>query len=176
MKRNAKSVSPLKGIVSRRVRVYARKGWINAMRIVGIDYGDARVGLAVSDEGELLATAAGTVQVTGVNDAVRKCAEQIASLHGELIVCGLPRNMDGSESFRAEKTRVFGEKLATATGLPVQFFDERLTTVEAYTYLNITDYNGRKRRSVIDTLSAQILLQAFLDSQRMSQKNTKNEN
>lgn len=141
------------------------------MRIVGIDYGDARVGLAVSDESGLLATAVGTVQVTGVNDAVRKCAEQIASLQAELIVCGLPRNMDGSESFRAEKTRVFGEKLSAAAGLPVQFFDERLTTVEAYTYLNLTDYKSSKRRSVIDALSAQILLQAFLDKQ----KNAKNE-
>lgn len=141
------------------------------MRIVGIDYGDARVGLAVSDESGLLATAVGTVQVTGVNDAVRKCAGQISSLQAELIVCGLPRNMDGSESFRAEKTRVFGEKLSAAAGLPVQFFDERLTTVEAYTYLNLTDYKSSKRRSVIDALSAQILLQAFLDKQ----KNAKNE-
>ena len=141
------------------------------MRIVGIDYGDARVGLAVSDESGMLATAVGTVQVTGVNDAVRKCAEQIAALHVEQIVCGLPYNMDGSESFRAEKTRVFAEKLSSATELPVQFFDERLTTVEAYTYLNLTDYKSRKRRSVIDALSAQILLQAFLDKQ----KNAKNE-
>lgn len=141
------------------------------MRIVGIDYGDARVGLAVSDESELLATAVGTVQVTGVNDAVRKCAQQMVSLQAERIVCGLPRNMDGSESFRAEKTRVFGEKLSAATGLAVEFFDERLTTVEAYTYLNITDYKSNKRRGVIDTLSAQILLQAFLDQQ----KNAKNE-
>ena len=136
------------------------------MRTVGIDYGDARVGLAVSDESELLATAVGTVQVTGVNDAVRKCAQQIVSLQAEQIVCGLPCNMDGSESFRAEKTRVFGEKLSAATGLPVEFFDERLTTVEAYTYLNITDYSSRKRRSVIDALSAQILLQAYLDAEK----------
>lgn len=140
------------------------------MRTVGIDYGDARVGLAVSDESGLLATAVGTVQVSGVNDAVRKCAGQIAALQAEQLVCGLPCNMDGSESFRAEKTRVFGEKLSAATGLPVQFFDERLTTVEAYTYLNITDYSSRKRRAVIDALSAQILLQAFLDQQ----KNAKN--
>lgn len=145
------------------------------MRIVGIDFGDARVGLAVSDESGFLSSAVGTVQVTGVNDAVRKCAEQIRALHAEQIVCGLPRNMNGSESFRAEKTRVFAAKLAEATGLEVQFFDERLTTVEAYTYLNITDYKSSKRRGVIDALSAQILLQAFLD-QAAQQKNAKNEN
>ncbi len=136
------------------------------MRIVGIDFGDARVGLALSDEGELLASAVGTVQVTGLNDAVRKCAEQIKTLGGEALVCGLPRNMDGSESFRAEKTRVFGEMLAKASGLPLEYFDERLTTVEAYTYLNLTDYKSSRRRSVIDALSAQILLQAYLDRKK----------
>ncbi len=133
------------------------------MRIAGIDFGDARVGLALSDEGERLASAVGTVSVTGLNDAVRKCAEQIKALGAELLVCGLPRNMNGSESFRAEKTRVFGEKLAEATGLPLEYFDERLTTVEAYTYLNLTDCKSGRRRSIIDALSAQILLQAYLD-------------
>lgn len=133
------------------------------MRIAGIDFGDARVGLALSDEGELLASAVGTVSVTGLNDAVRKCAEQVRTLGAELLVCGLPRNMNGSESFRAEKTRVFGEKLAEAAGLPLEYFDERLTTVEAYTYLNLTDYKSGRRRSIIDALSAQILLQAYLD-------------
>ena len=83
------------------------------MRIAGIDFGDARVGLALSDEGERLASAVGTVSVTGLNDAVRKCAEQIKALGAELLVCGLPRNMNGSESFRAEKTRVAAGRSST---------------------------------------------------------------
>ena len=133
------------------------------MRIIGIDFGDARVGVAASDETEFLASAVCSLQVTGVNDAVKKCKEKIAELGGEKIVCGLPYNMNGSESFRAEKTRVFAEKLVEATGLPLEFMDERLSTVEAYTYMNITDFKSSKRRSVIDAMSAQIILQSYLD-------------
>ena len=136
------------------------------MRIIGIDFGDARVGIAASDETELLASAICSLQVTGVNDAVKKCADKIRELGGEKLVCGLPYNMNGSESFRAEKTRVFAEKLRTATGLELEFMDERLSTVEAYTYMNITDFKSSKRRSVIDAMSAQIILQSYLDKNK----------
>ena len=133
------------------------------MRIIGIDFGDARVGIAASDETEFLATAICSINVTGVNDAVRKCTDNIKELGGEKLVCGLPYNMNGSESFRAEKTRVFADKLKQATGLELEFMDERLSTVEAYTYMNITDFKSSKRRSVIDAMSAQIILQSYLD-------------
>lgn len=136
------------------------------MRIIGIDFGDARVGIAVSDETEILATSIRTLTVSGVNDAVKKCTEVIQSLGGQEIVCGLPYNMNGSESFRAEKTRIFAEKLIEATQLPLSFMDERLSTVEAYTYMNITDMKSRKRRSVIDAMSAQIILQSYLDRKK----------
>ena len=136
------------------------------MRIIGIDFGDARVGIAVSDETEILATSVCTLTVSGVNDAVKKCAETIRSLGGQEIVCGLPYNMNGSESFRAEKTRIFAEKLMEATQLPLSFMDERLSTVEAYTYMNITDMKSRKRRSVIDAMSAQIILQSYIDRKK----------
>lgn len=136
------------------------------MRIIGIDFGDARVGLAASDETELLASSVCTLQVAGVNDAVKKCTQKIKELGGEQIVCGLPYNMNGSESFRAEKTRVFAEKLQEATSLPLEFMDERLSTVEAYTYMNITDLKSSKRRAVIDAMSAQIILQSFLDRKK----------
>lgn len=135
------------------------------MRIVGIDYGDARVGIAVSDETCFLASAVCTLNVTGMKDACKKTVEKINELNGEKIILGLPKNMDGSLSFRAEKTNAFKEMLETATNLPVIFVDERLSTVEAYTYMNITDFNGKKRREVIDALSAQIILQSYLDSQ-----------
>lgn len=136
------------------------------MRIVGIDYGDARVGIAVSDETCFLASAVCTLNVTGMKDACKKTVEKIKELNGEKIILGLPKNMDGSLSFRAEKTNAFKEMLETATNLPVIFVDERLSTVEAYTYMNITDFNGKKRREVIDALSAQIILQSYLDSQK----------
>ena len=136
------------------------------MRIIGIDFGDARVGIAASDETEFLASTVCTLYVNGVTDAVRKCAERIKEEKGEFLVCGLPLNMDGSESFRAEKTRVFAEKLCKETGLELAFMDERLSTVEAYTYMNITDMKSSKRRGVIDAMSAQIILQSYLDKKK----------
>lgn len=139
---------------------------VNGIRIVGIDYGDARVGVAVSDETCFLASAVCTVNVSGMRDTCKKVAEKIKELNGAKIVLGLPKNMDGSESFRADKSKAFAEMIMAETGLEVIFVDERLSTVEAYTYLNITDYNGKKRRSVIDALSAQIILQSYLDAQR----------
>lgn len=136
------------------------------MRIIGIDFGDARVGIAASDESELLASSVCTLAVSGVNDAVRKCAQKIRELGGEYLVCGLPYNMNGSESFRAEKTRVFADKLKDETGLQLEMIDERLSTVEAYTYMNIGELKSGKRRGVIDAMSAQIILQAFLDKRK----------
>ncbi len=136
------------------------------MRIIGIDFGDARIGLATSDAGETLATAQWTVKVNGINDAVEKVSAKIKELSGEKIVIGMPKNMDGSLSFRADRTKRFADMLKEKTGLAVEFFDERLTTVEAMQYLNITDYKSGKRKSVIDTLSAQIILQAYLDSKK----------
>ncbi|MBQ8896224.1 MAG: Holliday junction resolvase RuvX [Clostridia bacterium] len=136
------------------------------MRIIGIDYGDARCGIAISDETEFLASTVCTVNVSGMRDAAKKCAAKIKELGGARIVLGLPKNMDGSESFRAEKSRAFAEMIIAETGLEVVFVDERLSTVEAYTYMNIADFNGKKRRKVVDALSAQIILQSYLDSNR----------
>lgn len=138
------------------------------MRYIGIDYGDARVGLATGDDSLCIATAAGTLKVTGMRDAVRQIGERVGALGGGAFVVGLPKNMNGSESFRAEKSRAFAEMLTAETGLPVFFTDERLTTCEAYTYLNITGFNGKKRRNIIDTLSAEIILQSFLDTKKAS--------
>ena len=138
------------------------------MKYVGIDFGDARIGIATSDNGASIATAQGTVKVNGIKDAVEKVSCRIKELGGEVIVIGLPRNLDGSLSFRAERTRRFADMLAEKTELPVEFYDERLTTVEAIQYLNITDCKSRKRKNIIDALSAQIILQAFLDSNRQN--------
>jgi len=139
---------------------------VNIIRLIGIDYGDARVGIATSDETGFLATANCTVNVTGMRDACKKVTEKIKELGGTKIVLGLPKNMDGSESFRAEKTRAFAEMINQSTNLEVVFVDERLSTVEAYTYMNITDFNGKKRRDVVDALSAQIILQSYLDKNK----------
>ena len=136
------------------------------MVILGIDFGDARVGIAASDENEILSTARETLYVSGVNDAAKQTAEAFRKYGAEKMVCGLPYNMNGSESFRAEKTRVFADKVAALTGAEIVFQDERLTTVEAYTYMNAGDMKSSKRRSVVDAMSAQILLQAYLDARQ----------
>ncbi len=145
--------------------VKEKRGRCN-LRIIGIDYGDARVGIASADATLTLATAVCTINVKGMRDAVSKVSQKLTELGCELVVLGLPKNMDGSESFRAEKTHAFADMLTEATGLPVEFADERLSTVQAYTYLNITEFNGKKRREVIDALSAQIILQSYLDTQK----------
>lgn len=136
------------------------------MKYIGIDYGDARVGIAASDGTGLLASANCTLNVTGMRDACQKTIAKIKELGGAAIVLGLPKNMDGSESFRAEKTYAFAEMLKAELEMEIIFVDERLSTVQAYTYLNITDFNGKKRKKVIDALSAQIILQSFLDKLR----------
>lgn len=136
------------------------------MRIVGLDYGDARTGVAVCDANEIIATAITTVKASGLTEMARKCSEEIKKLNGELIVLGLPKNMDGSESFRAEKTRLFAQMLKENINLDIVYLDERLTTVSAYNYLNQTNYNKNKKKNVVDALSAQIILQDYIDMKR----------
>ncbi|MEG1742709.1 MAG: Holliday junction resolvase RuvX [Clostridia bacterium] len=132
------------------------------MTFIGIDFGDKRIGIAKS--GGILATGVCTLNVNGINDAFEKTVAKIEELGGEKVILGLPVNMDGTEGFRAERTRRFAEMIIEKTGLEVVFFDERLTTSQAYTYMNITDFSSKKRRGVIDTLSAQIILQGYIDN------------
>ncbi len=140
------------------------------MKIICFDFGDKRIGVANSDIGESFAFAGSTLYVNGLEDAVQKSTEAVKQNDAKKIVVGLPKNMDGSSSYRVERTHRFASLLSEATGLEVDFMDERLSTMEAYTYLNITEYNGKKRKKVIDNLSAQIVLQSYLDMK----KNTKN--
>lgn len=134
------------------------------MRILGIDYGDTRTGLAISDPEEKMAFTIGTVVAKDIDTAARLTAEKAETYPVEKIVLGLPKNMDGSEGFRAEKTRKFAAALQCRfPSVPIEFSDERLTTVAASYYLNETNTRGKKRKQNIDTLSAQIILQNYLD-------------
>ena len=112
----------------------------------------------------MLATAVCTVKVSGLADAVKKCAEKIKELGGEAVVIGLPRNMDSTEGFRAERTRRFGEALALSTGISPEYFDERLTTVRAHAFMNDADLAPKRKKGMVDSLSAEIILQDYLDS------------
>ena len=132
------------------------------MRIMGIEYGDARTGVAISD---LLCTIVGSTYVVpsrnrekAIADIVRLAKENQV----EQIVVGLPRNMDGSEGPRAELCRAFAEQLRQAAGLPVAMWDERRTTVEAHNILSQHNYHGKKRKETVDAVAASLILEGYL--------------
>lgn len=135
-------------------------------RILGVDYGDVRTGLAVSDPTGFLASGIGTIRPGGMHHTAVAVAAEAEKQGARLIVIGLPKNMDGTEGFRAEAVRAFATLLAEETDIPQTFYDERLSTAQAHKILNLTETGGKKRKKVIDTLSAQIILQNYLDAHR----------
>ena len=133
-------------------------------RILGVDFGDTRTGLAVSDISRFLASGIGYVSPGGIEKTADKVAEVAREQRASAVVIGLPKNMDGSEGFRAERCREFAALLEKRLdGIPVAMMDERMTTMSASRYLNETNTRGQKRKGVIDALSAQIILQNALD-------------
>ena len=131
-------------------------------RIMGIDFGDARTGIAVSD---LLCSIVGTTTVIHSRKK-EKTLEEICRLVKEHevgeIVMGLPKNMDGTEGPRAELCREFAEEVRAATGLEVALWDERRTTVEAHNILNEHNYHGKKRKNTVDAVAAGLILEGYL--------------
>jgi putative Holliday junction resolvase len=133
-------------------------------RVLGVDFGDTRTGLAVSDISRFLASGIGYVSPGGIEKTADRVSEVAREQKVSAVVVGLPKNMDGSEGFRAERCREFAALLeARLDGIPVAMMDERMTTMSASRYLNETNTRGQKRKGVIDTLSAQIILQNALD-------------
>ncbi len=133
-------------------------------RILGVDFGDTRTGLAVSDASRFLASGIGYVSPGGIVKTADKVSEVAREQKVSAIVVGLPKNMDGSEGFRAERCREFADLLRERlVDIPIAMMDERMTTMSASRYLNETNTRGQKRKGVIDTLSAQIILQNALD-------------
>ena len=131
-------------------------------RIMGVDYGDARTGIAVSD---LLCSIVGTTTVIHSRNAEKTIAQISAMVKdsdvGEIVV-GLPKNMDGTEGPRAELCRGFAQQLEQATGLPVRLWDERRTTVEAHNILSQQNYHGKKRKDTVDAVAASLILEGYL--------------
>ena len=132
------------------------------MKIMGIDYGDARTGVAISD---LLCSIVGKTSVVpsrntdkAVADIVRLARENEVGV----IVVGLPKNMDGTEGPRAELCRAFAKRLEEETGLPVAMWDERRTTVEAHNILSQHNYHGQKRKNTVDAVAASLILEGYL--------------
>ena len=135
------------------------------MVIISVDYGDVRTGVAACDKLQLLASPVTVIKQKDpelLSEEIKKiCLEKKA----EKIVLGLPKNMDGSEGFRAESCKEFAKLLSEKTGLSVDFQDERLTTVSAHNILNATDTRGKKRKAVVDAASALLILEDYLRKQ-----------
>ncbi len=132
------------------------------MRIMAIDYGDARTGVAISD---LLGSIVGSTAVVPSRNKEKAIADivRMACDSGvERIVVGLPRNMDGTEGARAQLCREFAELLRHATGLEVDMWDERRTTVEAHNILSMHNYHGQKRKNTVDAVAASLILEGYL--------------
>lgn len=132
-------------------------------KLLGVDFGDTRTGLAICDPSRLIASGIGYISPGGIEKCAAAVAEAARAEGVSAIIVGLPVNMDGSEGSRAARCRKFARLLEEQSGLPVAMMDERMTTMTAARYLDETGTHGKKRKTVIDTLSAQIILQNCID-------------
>lgn len=133
-------------------------------RILGVDFGDARTGLALSDISGFLASGCGTIK----SKSFKETGDSVSLIAKEkdvgLIVLGHPINMNGTLGPRSEKIKAFKEYLEEKSGIEVLLYDERLSTANAHVMLNMTGTRGQKRKEIIDEMSACLILQSYLDS------------
>ena len=131
-------------------------------KIMGLDYGDARTGVAISD---LLCSIVGTTTVLPSRNTEKLLADIVRIVKenqvGEIVV-GLPKNMDGTEGSRAQLCREFARLVEEAAGVPVKMWDERRTTVEAHNILSAHNYHGKKRKETVDAVAASLILEGYL--------------
>lgn len=136
------------------------------MVIMAVDLGKARTGLAICDKGEMLSSPLTQINEYNRESLIEKISCLAKEKQAELIVVGLPKNMDGSEGESAENARLFAKELSESTGIKTDMQDERGTTITAHRYLNTTNTRGKKRKSVVDTLSAAIILEDYLNRRK----------
>ena len=143
------------------------------MKVLAIDYGDARTGIAVSD---LTGSIVGYTDVIHSWNREKTLAEIVRLVReqgAQTVVMGFPRNMDGSEGPRAELYRAFAAELEAALGMPVRLWDERRSTVEAHNILTQTGYHGKKRKNTVDAVAASLILEGYLSYLRLHPGETK---
>ena len=131
-------------------------------RLMALDYGDVRIGVAVSDLSKTIASGFETYKCKNLELDLNHFATLAHEQDVEKFIIGLPLNMDGSEGPRAEKTRLFGDELSKITNLPVEYVDERLTSVEAEEILISAGVRREKRKEVIDKVAATLILESYL--------------
>lgn len=132
------------------------------MIIMSADLGKARTGIAVSDSGESFAFPKTVITEYNEDRLVNKICDIAKELKAELIVVGIPKNMDGSEGFRAEECKAVASKISEQSGIETVMWDERCTTISAHTALNYTNTRGKKRKEVVDAVAAVIILEDYL--------------
>lgn len=143
---------------------------LNHGKYLGVDYGDKRTGLAECDLSGQLASGICTISEGGMRKTAERVKREAESLGCKKIIVGLPKNMDGSEGPRADVVKAFVALLSEICEIPIEFFDERMTTMAAYRLLDGSGTFGKKRKDVIDTLSAELILQGYLDRERAQNK------
>ena len=136
------------------------------MIIMSVDYGDVRTGVAVCDKNEILASPVTVITEKDTDVLIEKIMYLANERNVQMFVVGLPKNMDGSEGFRAQACREFSEKLSEKAGIPAELYDERLTTVSAHNALNMTNTRGKKRKAVVDAVSAVMILEDYMASRK----------
>ena len=136
-------------------------------KYLGVDYGDVRTGLAECDVSGMLASGITTIKEGGMRNTAERVAKEAAARSCKKIIIGLPKNMDGTEGERATVIKAFADILASITDIPIDFYDERMTTMQAYRFLDGAGTFGKKRKDVIDTLSAELILQSYIDRERL---------
>ena len=138
------------------------------MKWLTVDYGDSRTGLAGCDAGETI-TSPITPQIEekSMNKVAAAVTEVFAARGAEGLVCGLPKNMDGTEGSRANKSRRFAQRLANTAGVPVVLWDERRTTIDAHNILFQNGQNAKKRKKTVDAVAAALMLEGYLTRRRL---------
>ncbi len=141
------------------------------MKIMAVDYGDSRTGLAMCDKGEILASPMYTINMKDFDKCLEMTAQAAKENRAELIVVGNPINMNGTEGPRSEKCRLFADRLRELVSVDVVMWDERSSTVTAIGYMNDVNKRGKKRKEVLDSAAAAVILEGFLAYRRNHPEN-----
>jgi RNAse H-fold protein YqgF len=144
------------------MKTYSKKG-IKNMKILSVDFGEKRTGIAISDKNEMLASPHSVITEWDKSRLIQKIIDIALENEIELIVVGYPKNMNGTVGERAEKCSEFANKLENQSNIKTVLWDERITTVSAIGFLNTANVRGKKRKEKIDSVAAAIILQDFLD-------------
>ena len=145
------------------------------MKIMAVDLGDARTGLAVCDRTEFLASPIGVIHERDLNKLVVQVSVAVDEYQVSHVVVGYPKNMDGTTGERAQKCERFAQRLRNVVTVPVELWDERRTTVTAHEILNEADIRGQKRKDMVDEVAATIILESYLAYRRNQKEKVKEE-